>query len=186
MKRAPAKPVKLEPDQIREIETRVFELAEKHLDSRFYLLDVSFEKEAGYWYLRVYVEGKDFTISLSDCEVVSRALDPLLDEFPPVKDLSYYLEVSSPGLFRPLRNPREFVFYAGRPVRIESKPTPKGKPGPKVTVKPQEGTLQAFDPQHNVVTLKQADKTVEVALSDDIAVCLNPEVHMPTDEDFSE
>ncbi|HEY9685807.1 MAG TPA: hypothetical protein V6C52_02400 [Coleofasciculaceae cyanobacterium] len=185
MKRAPAKPVKLTPDQIREIDAAVFHLVEEHLDARFYLLDVNFEKEAGYWYLRIYVEGRDFSISLNDCEAVSRALDPLLDEFPPLQDHSYSLEVSSPGLFRPLRKEREFVFYAGRPVRVESKPLKKsGKPAPEAPLKLGEGILQAFDPARNVVTLKRSEnnETFEVALDEEKMVCLNPEVHLPGDD----
>jgi ribosome maturation factor RimP len=184
MKRAPAKPVKLTPDQIREIETAVFQLVEAHLDARFYLLDVNFEKEAGYWYLRIYVEGRDFLISLNDCEAVSRALDPLLDEFSPLRELSYSLEVSSPGLFRPLRQEREFAFYAGRPVRVESKPPQKGKPVQESLSKPEEGILKSFDAARNVVTLKRPEnnETFEVALDEEKMVCLNPEVHFPGDD----
>jgi ribosome maturation factor RimP len=145
---------------------------------------VNFEKEAGYWYLRIYVEGRDFSISLNDCEAVSRALDPLLDEFFPLQELSYSLEVSSPGLFRPLRQEREFAFYAGRPVRVENKPPQKGKPAPKAVSKPEEGILQAFDPARRVVTLKRPEnnETFEVALGEEKMVCLNPEVHFPGDD----
>lgn len=181
MKRAPAKPIKLEAEQIGTIESAVFALVEKQLDAAFYLLAVNFEKESGYWYLRVYVEGQAAPIALSDCEQISRTIDPQLETLPELKDLSYSLEVSSPGLFRPLRTEREFAFYHGRPVRVESKPGKKGKPVPLKA--PEEGQLEKFDEAGNLLVLKKPDgKTVEVALTEDLQVLLNPEIHFPDEE----
>jgi ribosome maturation factor RimP len=184
MKRTPAKPQKITEEQIQKIEQTVFTALEPRLDPKFYLLAVRFEKEAGYWYLRIYVEGRDFAISLNDCEQISRELDPLMDDMPCLQDLAYSLEVSSPGLFRSLETQREFDFYRGQPVRIEGKPMPKGQRlGPKSQVKPQEGILQAFDEPTRTVTLQKADssESFTVALGQDLVTYLNPTIKMPDD-----
>jgi ribosome maturation factor RimP len=189
MKRTPAKPQQLLPAQIQQIESAVFALVEPLLDARFYLLNVTFEKDAGYWYLRIYLEGKDTPVSLSDCETVSRQIDASLDALPALKDLSYSLEVSSPGVFRPLKTQREFDFYQGRPVRIEtlqSKKKTKQAP-PKSSISGPEGVLKAYDINNQVLTLQQANgETVEVSLTPEQVVYLNPVLHFPEGETGTE
>lgn len=59
------------------------------------LWDVEYVREAGQWFLRVYID-KDGGVSINDCEALSRALDPVLDEADPIPD-SYVFEVSSAG-----------------------------------------------------------------------------------------
>lgn len=83
----------------------------------FEIVDVEYVKEAGEYYLRVYID-KEGGISLNDCEEVSRALSEVLDVKDPIKD-NYFLEVSSPGLDRPLKKDKDFVRYAGRDVEIK-------------------------------------------------------------------
>jgi len=58
-------------------------------------LEVSFEKESGHWFLRIFIYSSDHPVNHSDCEHITRGLGDLLDELIPFK---YYLEVSSPGL----------------------------------------------------------------------------------------
>ncbi len=84
--------------------------------NKFELVDVEYVKEAGNWYLRVYVD-KEGGIAVDDCEVVSRALSDLLDAEDFVED-SYILEVSSPGLGRPLKKEKDFVRSVGKEVDI--------------------------------------------------------------------
>ena len=84
--------------------------------NKFELVDVEYVKEAGNWYLRVYVD-KESGIAVDDCEVVSRALSDLLDAEDFVED-SYILEVSSPGLGRPLKKEKDFVRSVGKEVDI--------------------------------------------------------------------
>ena len=64
------------------------------------LWDVEFVREAGQWYLRLYID-KDGGVNITDCEAVSRALDPVLDAEDPIPE-SYTFEVSSAGLERQL------------------------------------------------------------------------------------
>jgi ribosome maturation factor RimP len=185
MKRVPVQPAKITAEMIHQIESTVFAVADKNLDTRFYLLDVALEKEAAYWYLRVYIEGKDVAVSLNDCEEVSRALDPLLEGLFVLQNFSYSLEISSPGLFRPLKKSREFEFFKNSLVRIETH-----APAVKKNAKPQilsaaEGVLQAFDEARGVVMLQVPGKSdlLEVALAENTVVYLNPELHFPNDSD---
>lgn len=187
MKRAPGTATKLSAEQIQAIESAVFAWVEPKLETQFYLLNVTYEKEAGYWYLRLYVEGKGTPIALSDCEQISRQLDEGLEQLSILSDLTYSLEVSSPGVFRPLKTQREFDFYQGQQVRIETiEPVKKAKPtGSKKNAakKPTgpEGLLQAFDASRQVVTLQNLDNNTrfEVSLTPDQVVYLNPVLRFP-------
>ena len=78
--------------------------------------DVEYVREAGAWYLRVYLD-KEGGISIDDCEAVSRALDPILDEEDPVPG-SYVFEVSSAGAERELRRPSDFERFMGSDVEV--------------------------------------------------------------------
>ena len=82
----------------------------------FELVDVEYVKEAGTWYLRAYID-KEGGISVDDCEVVSRRLSDWLDKEDFIEE-SYILEVSSPGLGRPLKKEKDFVRSLGKDVEI--------------------------------------------------------------------
>lgn len=81
------------------------------------LWDVEYVKEAGQYHLRVYID-KEEGISIEDCENVSRAIDPILDEKDPIDD-SYVFEVSSAGLERTLRRPEHFARFIGNTVEVK-------------------------------------------------------------------
>ena len=80
------------------------------------LWDVRFVKEGTEHYLRITID-KDEGILIEDCERMSRAIDPIIDEADPI-DCSYFLEVSSPGLGRPLTREEHFAAMMGQEVRI--------------------------------------------------------------------
>ena len=81
------------------------------------LWDVEYVKEAGSWYLRLYID-KEGGVSIDDCETVSRAVDPLLDETDPIPD-AYTFEVSSAGADRALKKPAHFEAFLGAPVDVK-------------------------------------------------------------------
>ena len=81
------------------------------------LWDVEYVKEAGSWYLRLYID-KVGGVSIDDCEAVSRGVDPLLDEADPIPD-AYTLEVSSAGADRPLKKPEHFAAFMGAEVDVK-------------------------------------------------------------------
>ena len=84
----------------------------------FELVDVEYVKEAGNWYLRGYID-KPGGITVDDCEVVSRALSDLLDKHDFIED-AYVLEVSSPGLGRPLKKEKDFARSIGEEVDVRT------------------------------------------------------------------
>ena len=100
------------------IEATIEEIVQPIVDAKnFEIVDIEYVKEAGEYYLRVYLD-KEGGISLSDCELVSRELSEILDKKDPIKD-NYFLEVSSPGLDRPLKKDKDFERYKGRDVEIK-------------------------------------------------------------------
>lgn len=80
------------------------------------LWDVEYLKEAGTWYLRVYID-KEGGVSINDCEAVSRPLSDALDEADPIEG-SYTLEVSSAGADRVLKKPEHFAAFLGSQVDV--------------------------------------------------------------------
>ena len=81
------------------------------------LWDVEYVKEAGSWYLRLYID-KEGGVSIDDCERISRAVDPLLDEKDPIPD-SYIFEVSSAGAERVLKRPSDFEQFMGSLIEVK-------------------------------------------------------------------
>ncbi len=84
----------------------------------FELVDVEYVKEGGTWYLRAYID-KPGGIAIDDCELISRALSDELDAQDFIED-SYILEVSSPGLGRPLKKDRDFERSIGQEVEVRT------------------------------------------------------------------
>jgi ribosome maturation factor RimP len=84
----------------------------------FELVDVEYVKEGGNWYLRAYID-KPGGITVDDCEVVSRLLSDKLDEEDFI-DEAYILEVSSPGLGRPLKKEKDFARSIGQEVELRT------------------------------------------------------------------
>ena len=82
----------------------------------FELVDVEYVKEGAEWYLRITLDS-DKGIDIDDCEKVSRAINPIIDEADPIEDF-YYLEVSSPGLERVLRKEEHFAASIGSEIEI--------------------------------------------------------------------
>ncbi|MBP2654910.1 MAG: Ribosome maturation factor rimP [Firmicutes bacterium] len=86
-------------------------------DSELELVDVEYVKERD-WYLRVFLD-KPGGLEVDDCQTVSERLEDKLDEVDPIKE-SYILEVSSPGLDRPLKKPKDFIRHIGDKVEIST------------------------------------------------------------------
>ena len=80
------------------------------------LWDVEYVREAGTWYLRIFVD-KEGGLSIDDCERISRRLDPMLDEADPIPD-SYVFEVGSAGAERELERPSDFEQFLGSEVEV--------------------------------------------------------------------
>ena len=125
----------------------------------FELVDVEYVKEAGNWYLRGYID-KPGGITVNDCETVSRAFSDKLDENDFIED-SYIMEISSPGLDRPLKKDKDFERNMGKLVEIRTyRPIEKQKEFC--------GILTAYD--SNSVTIDE-DGTERVFDKKDTASC---------------
>jgi ribosome maturation factor RimP len=76
--------------------------------------------------VQIMIERKDGQVTIEDCTAVSRGLSPVLDAYDPIPG-GYFLEVSSPGIDRPLVRPRDFVAWAGHQAKIELKELVDGR-----------------------------------------------------------
>lgn len=81
------------------------------------LWSVEYIKEAGTWYLRIFID-KDVGVGIADCEAISRRLDPILDEADPIPE-SYVFEVGSAGAERELKRPSDFEQFIGSDVEVK-------------------------------------------------------------------
>ena len=99
------------------ITDKVYELAKPVVEQAgCSLWDVEYVREAGSWYLRVFID-KEGGVSINDCENISRTLDPILDEADPIPD-SYVFEVGSAGAERELKRPGDFQQFMGSEVEV--------------------------------------------------------------------
>lgn len=79
--------------------------------------DVEYVREGSEWFLRIYID-KEGGVGIDDCEAVSRAIDPILDEKDPIAD-SYTFEVCSAGIERTLKRPGDFAKFMGAQVLVK-------------------------------------------------------------------
>ena len=128
------------------------------LEAECSLWDVEYVKEAGQWFLRVYID-KTEGISIDDCEKVSRALDPLLDELDVIPG-QYTFEVSSAGAERQLKRLRDFEQFLGRLIEVKLYRALQG-------AKEHVGTLVSYE--NGDVTLDVKGETLQF-LKQDIAM----------------
>src|SRR5690625_2066432 len=108
------------------------------------IVDVEYRREPQGRVLRVFID-KPGGITLDDCQALSRALSRQLDETDPIQE-SYSLEVSSPGLERPLKRPRDFERFAGHRVHVRTY-------GPLDGRRNFTGELVGLEDEHVVVDL---------------------------------
>ena len=81
------------------------------------LWDVEYVREGDQRFLRLYLD-KETGVDITDCENISRAVDPLLDEADPIAE-SYHFEVCSAGLERALKRPSDFERFMGSPILVK-------------------------------------------------------------------
>lgn len=114
------------------------------------LWSVEYVREAGSWYLRVFID-KDGGVGIDDCERISRRLDPILDEADPIPD-SYVFEVGSAGAERELKRPSDFEKFMGSEVEVKLYQPYEGK-------KSLVGKLEAYENGDITVSSVQLKKS---------------------------
>lgn len=119
------------------------------------LWDVEYVREAGTYYLRVYID-KEGGVSINDCEAISRALDPILDEEDPIPD-SYVFEVGSAGAERELKRPSDFEKFMGSEVEVRTYSPVNGQ-------KSFVGTLKSYEDGN--ITISSGNKDISLSKQD--------------------
>lgn len=122
------------------------------------LVDVEFKKEQANWVLTFYIY-KEGGVTVEDCEAVSRAVEPVLDEADPIPQ-AYYLSVSSPGLDRPLKTEKDYLRNLHQPVTVKLYAQVDKK-------KEFTGTLEQFS--GDAMTIRLSDGRERVFSRKDIA-----------------
>ena len=118
----------------------------------FELCDVEFVKEYGDWVLTLYID-KPGGVTIDDCERVSKAVDPILDEADPIEQ-QYVLSVSSLGLDRPLKKDADYRRNLGKRIEIKLFAPQNGK-------KEWKGELVRFDETSLVIRIEEGEFTLE-------------------------
>ena len=122
------------------------------------LWDVEYVREAGQWYLRVYID-KAGGVNILDCEAISRPLSDALDEADPI-ETSYTFEVASAGAERPLKRPGDFEQFMGSPIVLKTYKPHDGR-------KEFSGDLVGYD--NGAVEMKIGNETLRFE-KDEIAL----------------
>lgn len=123
------------------------------------LWDVEYVREAGTWFLRLYLD-KEGGVDIMDCEKVSRQVSDLLDEADPIEG-SYTFEVSSAGAERALKRPSDFARFMGSPVTVKLYKAREGR-------KEFAGYLTGYNGGDLTITVGKTEITFS---KDEVALC---------------
>ena len=133
-------------------EKRIEELIQPTVTEMGYeLVDVEFVKEGPNWYLRIFID-KEGGFTIDDCEAVSKTLEKIFDENDPIEQ-AYFLEISSPGIDRPLKKKEDFIKYNGEMVDVKLYKPYEGS-------KEYTGKLVGYDENDGTVTIEVDDKNI--------------------------
>lgn len=132
----------------------VYTLVQPYLTTNgFELVDIEYTKEGKNRFLRVFVD-KENGIDIEDCSRISEYLSQKLDEIDPIQE-AYFLEVSSPGAERPLKQPKDFQKAIGKNVFVTTYEPVDGS-------KSFEGELTSYDEQYLSVRTGKKDVRIPV------------------------
>lgn len=120
--------------------------------NNYELVDVEYVREGSNWFLRAYID-KEGGFTVNDCEKVSRELSDLLDKEDFI-DESYILEVSSPGLGRPLKKDKDFLRSIGEEVELKLYKALDGQ-------KEFSGVLKSFDEKSVIIGFEETEVVFE-------------------------
>uniref|UniRef100_A0A7V4KC04 Ribosome maturation factor RimP n=1 Tax=Fervidobacterium pennivorans TaxID=93466 RepID=A0A7V4KC04_FERPE len=137
----------------KEIEKKVTEIAKPIVEAfGLILFDVKYKMQSGRWILTVVIDKLDDYVSTKDCELVSYEIEKKLDSSDLIPG-RYYLEVSSPGLDRPLRSIQDFKRFEGSLAKVKTNKTLKGY-------------IKSVDLENGTVVLEVEGKEVTVNYND--------------------
>lgn len=142
------------------------------MDMGYELVDSSFTKQGRDWYLRLFID-KEGGVSLDDCVAVSREIGVVLDAEDPVPG-AYHLEVSSPGLDRPLTKEQDFSRFQGQSVRVKMR-MGQDPDGQGYNRKTFVGNLQGLTDGNIRLRLHETGNMVELPWQESVSVRLEPQ-----------
>jgi len=128
------------------------------------LWDVEYVREGSEYFLRLYLD-KEGGVDINDCEAISRAVDPILDEKDPIQG-SYHFEVCSAGLERALKRPSDFERFMDSPIMVKLY-------RPRNGLKEIPGILRGYE--NGCVTLEAGKETITFTKSEVALVRLRVE-----------
>ena len=149
-------------DYVQKTEALVEPILQKH---QFELVDVEFVKEAGSWHLRVYID-KEGGITIDDLTLVNHELSDEMDKDDFIEE-SYILEVSSPGLLRPFKKPKDFMRNIGEDVEMKLfSPVTWEEKGKKYSAKEFVGVLKEYREDTETIVLSMDDREMETPVKE--------------------
>ncbi|MCI5724294.1 MAG: ribosome maturation factor RimP [Fusobacterium gastrosuis] len=102
-----------------EIEKKIEKIVNPFIEEmNLSLVDVEYLQEGGYWYVRVYVENLNGELNIEDCSKLSGKIENQIED---IIDKRFFLEVSSPGLERPLKKIEDFIRFKGEKITLHLK-----------------------------------------------------------------
>lgn len=138
------------------ITKQVSDLIEPILNEmKFELIDVEYLSDRGRWALRIYID-KDGGVTLDDCAAVSGELGDLID-IKNIIEQEYVLEVSSPGLNRPLKKEADFIRAIGKKIKVRTRTPVDGRRNFTGVLKDFKEQKLALDSEGGLVTLAWSD-----------------------------
>lgn len=148
-----------------QITDKIEQLTQPVLDDLgFELVDLEYQREQRGWILRFFLD-KEGGITLDDCALASREISTLLDVEDIIKT-AYNLEVSSPGLERPLKRLKDFERFVGQPIKLKTHtlidPDEAGKPRKTFT-----GTLLGVD-KNDILLKTESKPSVDIRIAYDL------------------
>ena len=149
-----------------DIESLTLRITEPIVDElNMEIVDIEYIKEGPHMYLRIYID-KDGGVNLDDCQKVSEQVSEILDEKDPIQD-NYFLEVSSPGIDRPLKNDKDLKRSIGKDVEISLYKAVEGK-------KKLTGQLLNYDDDNIYIKSEDSDEsTIERNVISKINLAVN-------------
>lgn len=119
------------------------------------LVDVEYLQDGGYWYVRIFVENLNGDITLEDCATISNKIE---DDVDKLIDKKFFLEVSSPGIERPLKKIEDFIRFKGEKIKVSLKHKIDDN-------KNYEGFLEEC--KDNIISLRlEEDRVLEIPYSE--------------------
>jgi len=118
------------------------------------LVDVEYLQDGGYWYVRIYIEKEDDEVSLEDCSKLSSKVEEDIDRL--IQD-KFFLEVSSPGLERPLKKEGDYERFTGKKAKLLLKHKMDDS-------RNWTGVIEKYE--NGTVFLKTEEKTLEIPFSE--------------------